>query len=103
VTLTMGVDVGGTKVLAGVVTPDGEIIETSRRPTPSRDADATEAVIGEVIAELAAKYDVEAVGIGAAGYVDATRSVVLHSPNLAWRDEPLRECIEELVKLSVVV
>jgi glucokinase len=103
VTLTMGVDVGGTKVLAGVVTPDGEIIETSRRETPSRDADATEAVIAEVIADLAAKHEVEAVGIGAAGYVDACRSVVLHSPNLAWRDEPLRERIEELVKLPVVV
>jgi glucokinase len=102
VALTVGVDVGGTKVLGGVVTADGEIIETSRRPTPT-DAEHTARVIAEVVTELAAKHEIEAVGIGAAGYVDASRSVVLHAPNLAWRDEPLKARIEALVNLPVVV
>ena len=101
--LTVGVDVGGTKVLGGVVTPDGEVLESARRPTPSSDVHDTEKVIGEVVRELAAKHEIEAVGIGAAGFIDATRSIVLHAPNLAWRDEPLRERIEELVDLPVVV
>jgi glucokinase len=103
VTLTVGVDVGGTKVLGGVVTPKGEVLDTSRRPTPSEDVGATAQVIADVIKELAAKHEIEAVGIGAAGFIDASRSVVLHAPNLAWRDEPLRERIESLVNLPVVV
>ena len=102
-TLTVGVDVGGTKVLGGVVTPKGEVLDTSRRPTPSDDAHATATAIADVVRELAAKYEIEAVGIGAAGFIDATRSVVLHAPNLVWRDEPLRERIEALVDLPVVV
>ena len=102
-TLTVGVDVGGTKVLGGVVTPKGEVLDTCRRPTPSDDAHATATAIAEVIRELAGRYDIEAVGIGAAGFIDATRSVVLHAPNLVWRDEPLRERIEAMVNLPVVV
>jgi glucokinase len=103
VALTVGVDVGGTKVLGGVVSPEGEVIEVSRRPTPSRDTHGTAQAIADVVTDLAAKHDIQAVGIGAAGYVDATRSVVLHAPNLAWRDEPLRDRIEQLVDLPVVV
>ena len=47
--------------------------------------------------------DVEAVGIGAAGWIDADRSTVLYAPNLAWRDEPLRDEIAAKVHLPVVV
>ena len=101
--LAIGVDVGGTKVLAGVVTPDGEVLATVRRATPSSDVTDTANVIGEVVRELEAEFDVASVGVGAAGWIDATRSIVLHAPNLAWRDEPLRERIEGLVDLPVVV
>ncbi|TQS44582.1 ROK family glucokinase [Cryptosporangium phraense] len=102
-TLTVGVDVGGTKVLAGVVTPDGEVLATVRRPTPSQDVNDTARVIAEVVRELDEEYDVEAVGVGAAGWIDASRSVVLHAPNLAWRREPLKDRIQERVDVPVVV
>jgi glucokinase len=103
VTLTVGVDVGGTKVLAGVVTPDGEVVATVRRPTPSQDVNDTARVIAEVIRELGEDHEIEAVGVGAAGWIDASRSVVLHAPNLAWRREPLKDRIQERVDLPVVV
>jgi len=103
VTLTVGVDVGGTKVLAGVVTPEGEVLATVRRPTPSQDVNDTARVIAEVVRELDEDYSIEAVGVGAAGWIDASRSVVLHAPNLAWRREPLRDRIQERVDLPVVV
>ena len=103
-TLTVGVDVGGTKVLGGVVTPKGEVLEISRRPTPGLDLHGTAQAIADVVRELAGKHEIEAVGVGAAGFIDVTRSIVLHSANLAaWRDEPLRERIEDLVDLPVVV
>jgi glucokinase len=103
-TLTIGVDVGGTKVAAGVVDEYGQIVEKVRRPTPSDSPEETARVIGEVVGLLRDKFsDVEAVGLGAAGFVEETRSTVLFSPNLAWRDEPLKEKVEGLVDLPVVV
>jgi predicted NBD/HSP70 family sugar kinase len=46
--LTIGVDVGGTKVAAGVVDDGGRILEKVRRPTPSTDPKEIAAVIAEV-------------------------------------------------------
>jgi glucokinase len=103
VSLTIGVDIGGTKVLGGVVSPDGKVLETSRRPTPADDVAAVRDTIVEVVHELAAKHQVEAVGIGAAGWIDASRSTVLFAPNLAWRNEPLREYVSGAVDIPVVV
>lgn len=101
--LTIGVDVGGTKVAAAVVDDQGVIVEKSKRPTPSTDAEKTSAAIAEAVDELTAKHPVEAVGLGAAGFVDETRSIMLFSPNLAWRNEPLKQKVEDRVGLPVVV
>ncbi|SEF46813.1 glucokinase [Thermomonospora echinospora] len=102
--LTIGVDVGGTKVAAGVVDDGGRILEQVRRPTPSTDPRQTAEVIAEVVDLLKGKYEqVEAVGLGAAGFVDEARATVLFAPNLAWRDEPIKDKVEELVGMPVVV
>lgn len=101
--LTIGVDIGGTKVLGGVVDPSGKVLETSRRSTPARDVAATRDVIVEVVRELASRHEVEAVGIGAAGWIDAARSTVLFAPNLAWRNEPLQAYVQAAVDVPVVV
>jgi glucokinase len=103
VALAIGVDVGGTKVAAGVVDEDGRVIADLRRPTPSTDAGAVEQTIADLVHELRRTHDVVAVGIGAAGFIDADRSTVLFAPNLAWRDEPLRDEVAKLVGLPVVV
>jgi glucokinase len=101
--LTIGVDIGGTKIAAGVVDEQGKIIEKLRRPTPSGSPERTERVIAEVVADLLGRHQVHAVGLGAAGFIDETRANVRFAPNLAWRDEPLRTRIEELIGLPVVV
>jgi glucokinase len=102
-TLTIGVDIGGTKVAAGVVDESGSVIARTRQDTPSQDPALVQNVIAAAVAELRAKHDVVAVGIGAAGLVDADRSTVLFAPNLAWRNEPLRAEIEQRCGLPVVV
>lgn len=102
-TLTIGVDVGGTKVAAGVVNTAGRVLLETRRDTPAEDVAGTRDVIVEVVKELAAEYPVDAVGIGAAGWIDVARSVVLFAPNIAWRDEPLREYVGAAVGLPVIV
>jgi len=101
--LTIGVDVGGTTVAAGVVDEQGNVLATAERETPSDDPGRTEDVIVELVGELAGSDEIEAVGVGAAGFVDAQRSTVLFAPNLAWRDEPLRAAIEGRCKLPVVI
>lgn len=101
--LAIGVDVGGTKVAAGVVDEDGRVLAKTRRPTPSQSPDDVERTIADLVAELRQDHDVQAVGIGAAGFVDAERATVLFAPNLAWRDEPLRDAVQQLVDLPVVV
>ena len=102
--LTIGVDVGGTKVAAGVVDDDGNILAQQVRPTPSTNAEAIVAAIASAVEELRSSYaDVAAVGIGAAGWVDSGRTTVVFAPNLAWRDEPLRDEVAHVVDLPVYV
>jgi glucokinase len=104
VTLTIGVDVGGTKVLGGVVDPEGTVLAHARRPTPAHDPPQTLRMIDEVIQELLATHEVAAIGVGAAGWIDAGRSTVLFAPNLAWRNEKLRDEVSRSVGgLRVVV
>ena len=101
--LTIGVDIGGTKVAAGVVDQDGRVLARLRRDTPAHDPGNTEEVIAGCILDLAAEHEVEAAGLGAAGFIDAARSTVLFAPNLAWRNEPLRAAVEQRTGLPVVV
>lgn len=102
---TIGVDVGGTKVAAGLVSADGELLARRTRQTPSTSPPEVVTVIVELVEALrgAAGGEVIAVGVGAAGFVDAARATVLFAPNLAWRQEPLRDLIAERVGLPVVV
>lgn len=101
--LAIGVDVGGTKVAAGVVDESGQVLARTRRPTPGSSPRHVEDTIAAVVADLRLGHDVEAVGIGAAGFIDAERSTVLFAPNLAWRAEPLREEVSSRIGLPVVV
>ena len=101
--LAIGVDIGGTKVAAGVVDSQGQVLARARRLTPSRDPKAVENTIVEVVEELRASHEIAAVGVGAAGFVDADRSRGLFAPHLAWRNEPLRAAVAEAVALPVVV
>ncbi len=101
--LTVGIDIGGTKVLGAVVDPLGTVMALERRPTEGHDVQAVEDTIVDLVQGFAREYDVAAVGIGAAGFVDVTRTVVMFSPHLNWRREPLRAKVAERVRLPVVV
>lgn len=101
--LTVGIDIGGTKVLGGVVDAAGRVLAQERRETPGRSASAVEDTIVDVVRVFAREHDVAAIGIGAAGFVDAARSSVLFSPHLAWRNEPVRDALRGRLRLPVVV
>ncbi|SCK44319.1 glucokinase [Streptomyces sp. WMMB 714] len=102
---TVGIDIGGTKVMAGVVDADGNILEQVRTETPekSKSPKVVEDTIAELVLDLSDRHDVHAVGIGAAGWVDADRSRVLFAPHLAWRDEPLKDALTARLAVPVMV
>ncbi|MER5865604.1 ROK family glucokinase [Kitasatospora sp. NPDC002040] len=101
--LTIGVDVGGTKIAAGVVDENGEILARTRVPTPADPQWAVDA-IAQSVRELKEQHpEVAAVGVGAPGFVDRDRSTVIFAPNIAWENEPLKVRVEELTGLTTVV
>ena len=102
-TLSCGIDVGGTKIAGGVVDEDGTIVEELRVESPATDTDAIETAIADIVQELGSRHEITAVGVGAAGYVDKARSVVLFSPNLAWRNVNLKAELEERIDLPIVI
>ncbi len=104
---TVGVDVGGTKIAAGVIDEHGHVVVSDRAESPARDPHQIVRAIADLVRRLNASIEgdreVEAVGLSAAGFVDKSRSTVIFAPNLAWRDEPLKERVESELGLPVVV
>ncbi len=96
-TLHIGVDVGGTKVLAGEVDASGRVVRTALRRTPGRRVSVTavEDALSEAVAEVAAGRVVDGVGLAAAGFVDAAGERVMFAPHLPWAGDPVRERLAE--------
>ncbi|QGF23425.1 ROK family glucokinase [Raineyella fluvialis] len=102
--LTIGVDIGGTKIAAGVVTASGQIWARTMRATDPADPDQIEAAVADAVAELVAQYpEVTAVGAAAAGFVGPDRTTMLFAPNIAWRNHPLGARLAERIGLPVVI
>src|SRR3954447_19419475 len=100
---TIGIDVGGTKILGAVVDADGRVLEEVREPTPAGDGEAMVRAMAAVVAALRERHDVDAVGVGVAGAVTAD-GVVRYSPNLPGAIElPVGALLAEAAGLPVVV
>ena len=88
----IGVDVGGTKVLAGEVAPDGTIVRTSTHRTPGRRVSvrAVEDALTAAVHDVADGRTPSGVGLAAAGFVDSARERVMFAPHLPWAGDPVR-------------
>ncbi len=98
----IGLDVGGTKINAFRVARDGTVVERSSAPTPADDEAATLSAMVELATSLKTP-EVLAVGVGAAGLVDATEGILRFAPNLAWRDLPIAERMRDALDLPCQV
>ena len=89
----IGVDVGGTKVLAGVVDEPGASLRTARRATPGRRVDIAhvEDALEAAVLEAADGAPIAGVGVAAAGFVDAAGERVMFAPHLPWQGEDVRD------------
>lgn len=103
--VVVGVDVGGTKVLAGVVAVDGTVGDLARGTTPGRLAtpESVEATIATVVARVAGGRSIAAVGVAAAGFVDASGARVMFAPHLPWRGEDVRARLGERVGAPILL
>ena len=96
----IGVDLGGTKILAGVVARDGSVVHRHERPTPQ---DSQEHVLAEMEAAVAALLDssTAAVGFGVPSPIDQARGVVVRCVNVPLENAPLRDRMEERFGIPV--
>jgi glucokinase len=97
VSLFIGVDVGGTKVLAAAVSSTGRVRQIARRTTPGRlvDARLIEDALTEAVFEVAGGRRIDGVGLAAAGFVDGAGERVMFAPHLPWRGEQVRARLME--------
>ncbi|MCD6290148.1 MAG: ROK family protein, partial [Anaerolineae bacterium] len=103
----VGVDLGGTKILAAVVDAKGRIISRAKQRTPA-DRPVTEVItrIADTVRVAVTEagllvQDIAAVGIAAPGVLDAEAGVVRFAPNLHWRDVPLSAALRQQLGVPV--
>jgi glucokinase len=108
--LTLGVDIGGTKVAAGLVDAKGTILFQTRVPMPAReDAAAGFAAVERAInavfeAQPEARPSLAGIGICAPGPLDPFHGVVLNPPNLpCWRNFPLAAEVQRVFHVCAKV
>lgn len=107
--LWMGFDLGGTKMLAAVYNPSFEMLGSRRRNTKGNEG--SEAVIDRVKQTVLKALDeakvsasrLGGIGIAVPGPVDHAAGVVLETPNLGWRDVPIRDILQDEFHCPVVV
>ncbi|RKR74323.1 ROK family glucokinase [Frondihabitans australicus] len=104
----IGIDIGGTKIAGGVVTELGEIVAERRVPTPAGDSESIVDAVVAMIQELqgaapSAGGEVVAAGVAAPGFIDAAQSTVYYTPNIPWRNEPLRARLNEKLGLHITI
>jgi glucokinase len=103
VSMTIGLDIGGTKISGGVIDGCGAILAKGRRDTPAHDPAAIIHEAASLTRELSLEHKIDAVGVACAAFIDRAGSTVYFSPNLAWRDEPLQQRLESALGLPVTI
>ena len=96
----IGVDLGGTKILAGVVNRDGSIVRRHERPTPLDEQEHVLAELEAAVEELL-DHSVAAVGFGVPSPIDQARGVVVHCVNVPLENAPLRDRMHERFGLPI--
>jgi glucokinase len=105
----IGIDLGGTKIAMGLVDDSGSVIGRKRSPT-LRDRGYREIkdhlllLIRELMGEHALlPTQVSSIGVAAAGQIDGATQKILFAPNLGWADAPLKEDMESVFGVRVLV
>lgn len=111
----VGIDVGGTRIKAALVTPAGEVLAQATHPTPADVGTSLGLVIADIVNEIASRdsqqasgmadpaIDVLALGVAVPGVVDEAVGLGVWSANLGWRDLDLRSAVSAHVDRPVAI
>ncbi|MBO0854061.1 MAG: ROK family protein [Nocardia sp.] len=100
--LTVGIDVGGTNIRAAVVDGAGDVRDTVQAPTP-HSANALEDALDRAVRELRARYEIGAVGLAVAGFVDRSRTTIRFAAHLPWEDTAVADRLAGRLRLPVIL
>jgi glucokinase len=90
--LTLALDIGGTKIAAGLVDADGALVDAAKQPTPhGDDPEAVWAIVEALITQLTVDRAVRGAGIASAGPIHLPSGTVSPINLTAWRDFPIRD------------
>jgi glucokinase len=99
----VGVDVGATKIAAGVISPEGRVLRRVRRPTAKTPRELLSGII-RAISEVGDGFEVEGTCVAVPGLLLAQDSMIVHSPNLpAIEGIRLKSELEPEIKLPITV
>lgn len=107
--LLVGVDLGGTKILAGVFTPQLKLLQTAKLSTKAgRGFDAVIERIARCVRDAVDESDmsmkqIRGIGIGAPATIDQEKGEVIFAPNLGWKDAPLKKELEKALDVPVFI
>jgi glucokinase len=101
--VTLALDIGGTKVAAGLVDGDGTLVHHAKLPTPDNDAEAIWAVVDTLVTEAvaAAGGRIRGVGIASAGPIDLPSGTVSPINITVWQRFPIVDRVSELTGVPV--
>jgi glucokinase len=101
--VTLALDIGGTKIAAGLVDADGTLVHHAKLPTPDGDAEAVWTVVDTLVTEALAEASgrVRGVGISSAGPIDLLAGTVSPINITALQDFPIVERMSTLTGASV--
>lgn len=100
---TIGVDLGGTKMLVGSLTGTAPLWESREASTGQSEDELLELLVREVRGAHAARPEARAVGLGIPATIDHDRGVAVSAVNLPLADLPIRDLVSERVGLPVFV
>lgn len=100
--VAIGVDIGGTKISAGVVDTEGAIHARAELPSDIDDSASVVGQIAELVSQLPAE-EVVGLGIGAAGIVDHETGHYFFGPNTGLRDFNMAEVVSKSIGLPVKI
>ena len=99
----LAIDIGGTKLAAGLVTDDGEVVTSATAPSRVDDAEALFSVLLALVDSVGGNGEMAVCGVGCGGPMTAGGETVSPLNIPAWRGFPLRAALEEALELPVAV
>lgn len=104
-----GIDLGGTNIQIGIVSPDLKLVGEAKRKTKAEEK--VEGVLGRIVAGIEEACETAGltpaalggIGIGAPGAIDLAKGIVLEAVNLRWDNVPLAELLTKRLKVKTIV